>query len=252
MQNATPIPQAPVADPAGLRILLVDDSDADRMLMAAFLRPVRCTIDFACNGELGVALFRASHYDLVLMDYQMPVMTGPDAAREIRRLEKESGALPVPILAFTAHTLANVAVKAYEAGITELLSKPIRREVLLAAVEVYGTQPMDAASALNTALNNDIEELIPAYLDKRLGDVSLYRTALQAGDFDAVRKLGHKMKGTGSGYGFPRLTQFGADIEDAATRSDASALQEQLGNLALYLDTERAKRGLSNEATSTK
>ena len=244
MQNAMPIPQATVADPAGLRILVVDDSDADRMLMAAFLKPVRCTIDVACNGEIGVALFRAGHYDLVLMDYEMPVMTGLEAAREIRRFDKEAGVFPVPVIALTAHTLANVAVKAYEAGFTELLSKPIRREILLATVAVYGGQLLDAPPVLSQipAKDDGVEELVPAYLDKRLGDVSVYRTALQAGDFDTIRKLGHKMKGTGSGYGFPRLTEFGADIEDAAIRSDTSAVREQLESVAVYLDREKSER----------
>jgi CheY-like chemotaxis protein len=244
MQNAIPIPQASVADHHRLRILLVDDSDADRTLMAAFLKPVPCLVDFACNGQIGVALFRSGHYDLVLMDYEMPVMTGLEAVREIRRLEKEACALPVPILGLTAHTLANVAVKAYEAGFTELVSKPIRREILLAAVAAYGTQFLDEPSPLSQIrTKDDLEELVPAYLDKRLADLSVYRTALQTGDFDTIRKLGHKMKGTGSGYGFPRLTEFGAEIEEASLRSDASAIREQLQSLAVFLDKEKAERG---------
>jgi HPt (histidine-containing phosphotransfer) domain-containing protein len=137
-----------------------------------------------------------------------------------------------------------VAVKAYEAGFTELVSKPIRREILLAAVAAYGTQFLDEPSPLSQIrTKDDLEELVPAYLDKRLADLSVYRTALQTGDFDTIRKLGHKMKGTGSGYGFPRLTEFGAEIEEASLRSDASAIREQLQSLAVFLDKEKAERG---------
>ena len=223
----------PAPPDAALRILLVDDSEADRILMVAFLKQTGCLIDIAANGQIGVELFRAGHYDLVLMDFEMPVMGGPEAVRAIRRIENETGALPAPVLALTAHTLANVAGKAHEAGFTDLLSKPIRRETLLAAVATYGSpEPNAERASSQPALDDDMKELVPAYLAKRRGDLAACRAALEAGDFDTIRKLGHNLKGTGAGYGFPRLTEIGAALETAALRSDASAIREHLKHFA--------------------
>jgi CheY-like chemotaxis protein len=229
-----------MAASAELRVLLVEDSDADQILTAAFLKPVRCAIDIARNGRVGVELFQVGGYDLVLMDFEMPVMNGLEAVREIRRIEADTGAPTTPVLGLTAHTIANVAVKAREAGFTELLSKPIRRESLLETVARYGGRFREAEPASGQAsIADDIEDLIPEYLEKRRRDVLACRVALEAEDFVALRRLGHNMKGTGSGYGFPGLTELGGKIEAAALRSDASALRDQLERFADYVEIGR-------------
>jgi CheY-like chemotaxis protein len=225
-----------MAGSAEFRVLLVEDSDADQILTAAFLKPVQCVIDIARNGQLGVEQFRVRHYDLVLMDFEMPVMDGLNAIREIRRIEAETDAPPTPVLGLTAHTIANVTVKARAAGFTELISKPIRREILLETIARYGGQYRAAEPVSSqTGIANDLEDLIPAYLEKRRKDVVACRVALDAEDFAAIRRLGHNMKGTGTGYGFPGLTELGGEIEAAAIRSDASALRDQLERFAGHL-----------------
>jgi len=114
-----------------------------------------------------------------------------------------------------------------------MLSKPIRREILLETITRYGGRHRE------TAPSDDIEELIPEYLEKRRMDVLACRVALEAEDFAAIRRLGHNMKGTGSGYGFPELTELGGEIEAAALRSDASALMDQLQRFADYVERGR-------------
>ena len=124
LQNA----QASVAEleamAAGLRILLVDDSEDNRVLILSYLKGTQSgrtdsTIDIAENGLIAVGMFQTGRYDAVLMDVEMPVMDGYQATREIRRIEKETGAAPTPVLALTAHAFADMAVKGYEAGFTE-------------------------------------------------------------------------------------------------------------------------------------
>ena len=61
---------------AGLRILLVDDSEANRILILRYMEQIHSTIDVAENGRIGVDLFQSRHYDVVLMDCEMPVMDG--------------------------------------------------------------------------------------------------------------------------------------------------------------------------------
>jgi CheY-like chemotaxis protein len=232
-----------MAGSAELRVLLVEDSDADQILTAAFLKPVRCVIDIARNGRFGVELFQKRGYDLVLMDFEMPVMDGIEAVREIRRIEADTGVPATPVVGLTAHTISGVAAEAREAGFTELLPKPIRREVLLETVARYGGQDREPESASSqTGVADDMEDLIPAYLDKRRKDVSACRLALATGDFVAIRRLGHNMRGTGTGYGFPGLTEIGGEIEAAALQSDVSALRDQLERFADYLERVSACR----------
>jgi len=147
------------------------------------------------------------------MDGEMPLMDGYTATREIRRLENENR-LPTgsgtPILAFTAHAFADMAAKAFEAGFTDLLTKPLRRTTLLEALAKYGKEP------LGYTVEPDLRDVVPGYLKKRRADVVSCCDALAAGDLASIQAIAHKMKGTGAGYGFPFLTEIGGKIETAA------------------------------------
>jgi signal transduction histidine kinase/CheY-like chemotaxis protein/HPt (histidine-containing phosphotransfer) domain-containing protein len=232
---------------AGLRILLVDDSEDNRILILSYLKKTRSTIDIAEDGQRAVEFFRTGHYDVVLMDVEMPVMDGYQATREIRRIEKESGAPPTPVLALTAHAFAEMKVKGYEAGFTDLLTKPIRQTTLLEALAKHGSsggsgsseaeRPVVAPASIRIRVEEGMEDVVPGYLAKRRAEVAVYRERLGAGDFDAIRKLAHKMKGTGGGYGFPKLTELGAALEKGAIQSDTSAIRENLDEFALYLES---------------
>jgi signal transduction histidine kinase/DNA-binding NarL/FixJ family response regulator len=237
----------------GLRVLLVDDSEDNRFLILSYLKNANCLIGVATDGLEGVEKFRAGRYDVVLMDVEMPGMDGYKATREIRRYEQEAGISPTPVIALTAHAFADMAVKSREAGFTAHLTKPIRKATLLEALAAYASTsvPKDAApkdAAPKDAAPKDVvlvsvepgmEDLVPGYLEKRRKDVLAYRQALEAGDFEAVRMLGHKMKGTGAGYGFPVLTEIGNAIELAALSKDAAGIAASIDRLAWY--TERVK-----------
>ncbi|MEA2625053.1 MAG: hypothetical protein QOD06_1098 [Candidatus Binatota bacterium] len=120
-----------------LRILLVDDSEDNRVLIQFYLKKTNMAVDVAENGEVAVRKFGEGHYDLVLMDLQMPVMDGYRAAEAIRRFEIEKGAPRTPIIALTAHALKEDAVKSARAGCTGYLTKPIKKEQLLVAIREY-------------------------------------------------------------------------------------------------------------------
>ena len=235
---------------AGLRILLVDDSEDNRVLILSYLKRAHATIDIAENGRIGVDKFLAGPYDLVLMDVEMPVMDGYEATREIRRTEKKNAAPPTPVLALTAHARADLETKGFEAGFTDLLTKPIRLVSLLEAVAHYaagktgqpsGTPPEPAPpeptkDTIRVRVEEGMEDVVPGYLEKRRADVALYRAALEAGDFESIKKLAHKMKGTGAGYGFPRLTELGSELEKAALGSDGAVVRLNLQELADYVE----------------
>jgi HPt (histidine-containing phosphotransfer) domain-containing protein len=80
-----------------------------------------------------------------------------------------------------------------------------------------------------------LETFGPAYLEARRRDVALASALLEGGDFDALRQMGHNMAGSGSSYGFARLTELGALLEQAARAGDCEASTRHLVNLRGYL-----------------
>jgi len=118
-------------------ILLVEDNEDNRLLVRAYLKRVPYEIDEAENGEIAVAKFKERRYSLVLMDVQMPIMDGHAATRAIRRWENEEGRPGTPIIALTAHAIKEEMDKSKAAGCTTHLTKPIKKDTLLLALEPY-------------------------------------------------------------------------------------------------------------------
>jgi len=119
-----------------LRILLVEDAADNRFLIAAYFKRLPFHIDIAENGKVAVEKFTASGpYDLVVMDIQMPEMDGITAAQTIRSWEEARRAPRTPILALSAAIMSHDIERALEAGCDALISKPVRRSVLLAKIE---------------------------------------------------------------------------------------------------------------------
>ncbi|MBF0189446.1 MAG: PAS domain-containing protein, partial [Magnetococcales bacterium] len=138
--EGTPLPTLPsLADDntpaATIPLLLVDDSEDNRLLIQAFLRKAPYTIVTAVDGREAVERFRSQRdIDLILMDIQMPVMDGYEATRTIRAMEKEAGWNPIPIIALSAHTMATDHEQSYASGATLHLNKPVRRKELIDAL----------------------------------------------------------------------------------------------------------------------
>ncbi|MEO7650871.1 MAG: ATP-binding protein, partial [Bryobacteraceae bacterium] len=237
----------------GLRILLADDAADNRFLILSYLKGVRCSIDIAEDGDAAAKMFRSGHYDVVLMDVEMPVADGYMATRAIRQYERQTGATPAPVLALTAHAFADMAVKSAEAGFTAHLTKPIRKATLLAALAQHAGRGSRAileepavppvpdplrilVEPIRVLVEEDMADVVPSYLEKRRNEVPTYRQVLANGDFKTLRLMGHRMKGTGAGYGFAMLTDFGGAIEMAALNSDARSIGTTLDELSRYLD----------------
>jgi signal transduction histidine kinase/CheY-like chemotaxis protein len=121
-------------DARPLKILLVDDSADNRLLVLAYLKRHPYQIESAEDGLTAVDKFKAGRFDLVLLDMQMPVMDGYAAACAIRQWEKDQELPPTPIIALTAHALKEDAQKSLDAGCTAHLTKPIKKTALLAAI----------------------------------------------------------------------------------------------------------------------
>jgi two-component system, sensor histidine kinase and response regulator len=128
-------PQPKQAQPLpSLRILLVEDSEDNRLLVAAYLRATAHRLETAENGQIAVEMFNASRYDLVLLDVSMPVLDGLAAAAAIRAWEHQQSLRRTPIIALTGRATAGDRQRSIDAGCDGHLIKPLPREVLMEAI----------------------------------------------------------------------------------------------------------------------
>ena len=136
--KATP----PANTTRALRILLAEDHYINQLLVTTLLQKWGHTVALAENGELAVALFPTAHWDLILMDVQMPVMGGLQATALIRA--QESGPHRVPIIAITANAMSTDRDECLQCGMDDYLSKPINATTLRAMLARH-TQPKRSA-----------------------------------------------------------------------------------------------------------
>jgi PAS domain S-box-containing protein len=117
-----------------LRILLADDSADNCTIMMAYLEHTPYRVEIASTGAIACEKFKEGNYDLVVMDWQMPVMDGLSATRAIRAWELANDRHPTPIVALTASASKGDKEKCLAAGCTAFLTKPIKQEVLLQTI----------------------------------------------------------------------------------------------------------------------
>lgn len=120
-----------------MRILVVEDAQENRFVIQAYLKSLPHEIKMAENGQIGLDLYKAQPFDMVLMDMHMPVMDGYTATQSLRKWEKEQGKKPTPVIALTAHALKDDRQKCLDAGCDEYLSKPLKKARLIETIEAF-------------------------------------------------------------------------------------------------------------------
>ena len=133
-------PAAPTLVFKQQRVLVVEDNEINQQVIGEMLRKMHLSVSFADNGAIGVDKVKAESFDLVLMDIQMPVMDGYQAAREIRAFNQN-----LPIIALTAAAMIEDKQKALASGMDEHLAKPIDisrlKQVLMTYLETRSASP---------------------------------------------------------------------------------------------------------------
>ncbi len=219
------------------RILLAEDGRDNQRLLSMHLRACGAEVIVADNGQIAMDLVTKSSFDLILMDMQMPVMDGYSAAAELRQRGSKT-----PIIALTAHAMAEDRKKCMDSGCTDYLSKPIDRDVLLKTVGKYlkerpptehprvpaATAIVDSAATIKSNLADfpGMMSLIAEFVDGLPNDVRRMTDLLQQNDMVALRRVVHQLGGAGGGYGFAPLVRPVSSAEEAI---DASGTLESIG-----------------------
>jgi len=134
-QTASMLAQEPLPPPKTAHVLVIENDDLNRQVVGQLLRSLGHKVTLASNGEDGFAMYKEQQPDLVLMDIQMPGLSGIQASILIRDWESQTQADRTPILAMTADVEVHQVARYGKAGMNDLLGKPICREKLDAAVK---------------------------------------------------------------------------------------------------------------------
>jgi PAS domain S-box-containing protein len=262
---------------AGLRVLVVEDNLLNQEVANYVLRHAGASVDFAGNGQLAVSMLAdgAQHYDAVLMDLQMPVMDGFEAASAIRAM----GFGTLPILAMTANAMEEDRRRALQAGMDGYLAKPIDVDELVNALRrLTGRADTATDAAAGEAAAPAHPELLPALLpgiDLRAtlprfggsfagfaavfrrfersqgGVVNEVRALLAAGDRVRAGQLIHRLRGVAANLGATEVASHALDLEQALRFDDEAALALRLARLDAALATVlEAARELPAEAAA--
>ncbi len=116
-------------------ILIVEDHDSNILVTTLLLKEFGCTYDVAMNGLQAVDFFNMRRYDAILMDVQMPQMSGLEATAMIRKTEKTMNMPRTPIIALSAHVQPTDRAEAMASGMDDFLAKPFDSQDLRSRLE---------------------------------------------------------------------------------------------------------------------
>ena len=172
----------------GLRVLAVDDHPANLLVVEAFLHEMGVTVETANNGQEAIdrtreALSQGERFDLILMDIQMPRVSGLEAAEAIRRIEQEQGQPRTPIIALTAHALAEERERLLAAGMDDYASKPIQQDALFHLMQRW-TETPDAPSNLLPTPPQAAQGAVETTLDPCVTETAVSTAPRQAHPYD--------------------------------------------------------------------
>jgi two-component system sensor histidine kinase/response regulator len=254
-----------------LRVLLAEDNLVNRKLVVRLLEKRGHQVHAVDNGRSAVTMIAsaAAGFDVVLMDLQMPEMSGFEATHAIR--EREHGSQThVPIVALTAHAMAGDRERCLAAGMDGYLSKPIEVNDLIMTVERFGsdsavpvdvpeqaTRPRPAVFDEKTALTYTggdrqlLKEVIGLFRKDSPASLRRIERAVHKHDSDGLRMAAHALKGAIATVGSPAGRETVAELEALAKASrfaDAERVYGHLRELVEELDAAFIAAGLAKRA----
>jgi two-component system sensor histidine kinase/response regulator len=237
-------------------VLVVEDNAVNQKVAQKFLERMGCSVRLAGDGADAVEACSQERFDLILMDMQMPRMDGLAATRAIRARE---GDARTPIVALTANVLAGQFQSCIEAGMDDVLTKPLEVARLAEVLERFvaplpdapaarqhepgpelGSAPLDLARLANLAGadTNFMSELVAVFRTSASNLLAELRRALASGpDRTKLMREAHKLKGASDNVGATRLRELAVRLESLAPASSP----EELGRCSEAIAAELAE-----------
>ncbi len=235
----------PVTDSFSMkRVLIVDDDEFNRLALRHSL-PAGAEPELAVNGRAALEAARRAWPDIVLLDLEMPVMDGYEAAAALRRLERQEDRRRLTIVAISSNDEAAIIQRALAAGCDYYLIKPASPEALARVLAGESPAPPQAApeAAAHDAveIDPDLETSLPAFFASRRRALDEMPQALAGDDRARFRRLAHKLAGSFMLYGFRWAAARCRDIERRAADPDAAGLSRQVAEVRAHLDNVKVR-----------
>ncbi len=242
------IPEAPVGSKG--QVLVVDDNETNRKIARFHLQALGYACTAVESGEEALEILSRNTFHTVLMDCEMPGLSGFETTRRIRARESEGRHLR--ILAMTAHSVEHAGTRSQAAGMDGILLKPLRRDALVQALEEGGVGPEEgAAHALGVDGLDEHTWSGLEYLEKTSGAGAIaelaedfrldarprlarLQKAVEDGARDQVRRLAHDLKSNSATLGAVKLALVAKRIE----YTSLEAPLEELRDLVILADQE--------------
>ena len=229
------------------RILVADDYEANQKITQLILQKAGYQVDIVENGQLAVETCQQNHYDLILMDIQMPIMDGYEATKRIRDWEagiRNSDFNGVPIIAMTGSANEGGFDEKLYPGMNDCIGKPLQRDFLLSVVQKWIiaksttptsedpkdedpltiTRPEENQFPLNLA--RAIQEfmgekeilfgVLQEFVNRAGVQIATIRQAVNGVDYGAVVSEAHAIKGGAANLTADKLARLASDLEKAA------------------------------------
>jgi len=229
----------------GMRVLLAEDNDINRMYASTILKKWGCAISEAENGLIALEKVRQNDYDIILMDIHMPILDGIEASRTIRT-SLPTSKREIPIVAFTANALKGDKDKYLDVGMNAYISKPFMPEELFKILAKFHKsndvhnhsnedQKLTNLANLRKMSNNDeqfIIDMIRSFRDNTPEILESITKAMNNKDWPEVGNLAHKLKPNLAFMGIESLKDLVLEIETSGKNSkNTKSLPDKVNNL---------------------
>lgn len=212
------------------RVLLAEDTVENQKLISLHLHRAGINVAIVDNGQEAVEAALHNHFDLILMDMQMPVLGGVEATQMLRN----KGYFR-PIVALTANTSQSDRETCMEAGVNDFLSKPIDFEHFFAVLQNYlDDEPVETRvedSGSETSEDRELQELYNVFMQRLPEMLESIKVAAQRRDWVSLERSSHQLKGLGGSFGYHQLTAICRNIHECARNHTGEMLDEYIAEL---------------------
>ncbi|HTV17683.1 MAG TPA: response regulator [Polyangiaceae bacterium] len=233
--------------PRGQHVLVADDNAVNREVAAELLRDMGYEVDLAVDGAEALRCAERRRYDAILMDCQMPRVSGYEAARELRQRGEHT-----PVIALTAHAMASERDNVLAAGMDDYIAKPFDPDTLEAALNRWIGPPQSGEAArpapapdeepVLSARARRSPKLVRLFLDDLSARLVQLREAVSSESMEAIRDGAHGLRGGVDAVGGTRLSRALTLLENAPLASARQAFAQ------VELEADAVRAALANES----